>query len=588
MELPQHGLPGLAAVNDRNAWQSAWTPPEPLDAQPAATAQTLLGLAKSLIGDAPVTEAELQLLQTVPACADAAQLAALTQDIRAGQDPLGALFCRLFHATTRRPEGQTFTPEPVVRGMVNWALRQGRPVARLVDPGAGSGRYTLAGLRAFPDAEAVAVEKDPLVAILLRANLAAAGLTHRATVLVGDYRELSLAPVPGPTLFIGNPPYVRHHDISPGWKTWYAYCLAHAGLKGSQLAGLHLHFFLKTRQLAAPGDFGVFVTAAEWMDVNYGQALRDMLTDGLGGTEIHVVAPELQVFEDAMVSAAITCFAPGSSLDRDRDRERDPATAVRKAEAAATALPSLPSLPLRFQSIQAPGELLTLPPGREVARETARQERKWSMLLRGGRPPRQPGQMELGELFQVSRGQVTGLNRVWVHSSAAPALPDAYLVPTITDAADISTAPGQEIHSLDRLRRVVCLPRDLAPLPAAHRRAIETFLAWARQQGAQDGYIARHRKPWWHVHLREPAPIVMTYMGRRPPAFAFNAAGARLINVAHGLYPRQPLTDAQLRRLVQWLNANVSIDAGRVYAGGLTKFEPSEAMRILLPRDLLE
>ncbi len=552
---------------------------EPLHTPPAATAQALLGLAKALIGDAPVTEAELQLLQTVPACSDAATLAALTQDIRAGQDPLGAMFCQLFHATTRRPEGQTFTPEPVVRGMVNWAQRQGRPVARLVDPGAGSGRYTLAGLRAFPQAEAVAVEKDPLVALLLRANLAAAGLAHRATVLVGDYRELALAPVPGPTLFIGNPPYVRHHDISPGWKTWYAYCLAHAGLKGSQLAGLHLHFFLKTRQLAAPGDFGVFVTAAEWMDVNYGQALRDMLTDGLGGTEIYVVAPELQVFEDAMVSAAITCFAPGLWTQ----------TASATATATATGTGTASVAPaLRFQSIQAPADLLTLPPGREIPREAARQERKWSLLLRGGRPPRRPGQMELGELFQVSRGQVTGLNRVWVHSSAAPPLPDAYLIPTITDAADISTAQGHEITSLDRLRRVVCLPRDLAPLPAAHRRAIETFLDWARQQGAQDGYIARHRKPWWHVHLRDPAPIVMTYMGRRPPAFAFNAAGARLINVAHGLYPRQPLTEAQLRRLVQWLNANVSIEAGRVYAGGLTKFEPSEAMRILLPRDLLE
>ncbi|MBB3196849.1 class I SAM-dependent methyltransferase [Roseateles terrae] len=534
--------------------------PNALDLEPSATAQTLLALAKALIGDAVVTEAEQQLLQTVPACEDAAQLQALTKAIRRGDDPLGALFCRLFHATTRRPEGQTFTPAPVVQGMVNWALRQGRKVTRLVDPGAGSGRYTLAGLRAFPEAEAVAVEKDPLVALLLRANLAAADLSHRAAVLVGDYRELSLAPVDGPTLFIGNPPYVRHHDISPGWKTWYAYCLTHAGLKGSQLAGLHLHFFLKTRQLAVPGDFGVFVTAAEWMDVNYGQALRDMLANGLGGTEIHVVAPELQVFEDAMVSAAITCFSPEAT----------------QADA-----------PLRFQSIQAPAELLTLPPGREIPRETARQERKWSVLLRGGRPARQPGQMELGELFQVSRGQVTGLNRVWVHGPGAPALPEAYLVPSITDASDISAAPGQEIGPLQTLRRVVCLPRDLAPLPAAHRRAIDTFLAWAQSQGAHEGYIARHRKPWWHVHLRDPAPIVMTYMGRRPPAFAFNAAGARLINVAHGLYPRQPMSEAQLRRLVQWLNANVSIEGGRVYAGGLTKFEPSEAMRILLPRDLL-
>jgi adenine-specific DNA-methyltransferase len=544
-----------SAVKD----QTAWTPPEAPERQPVATAQTLLGLAKALIGEAPVSEAEQQLLQTVPACADAALVKATLTGIRAGKDPLGALFCTLFHATTRRPEGQTFTPEPVVQGMVGWAHRQGRPIARLVDPGAGSGRYTLAGLRAFPDAEAVAVEKDPLVALLLRANLAAAGLTHRATVLVGDYRELSLAPVNGPTLFIGNPPYVRHHDISPGWKTWYSYCLAHAGLKGSQLAGLHLHFFLKTRQLAVPGDFGVFVTAAEWMDVNYGQALRDMLADGLGGTDVFVVAPELQVFEDAMVSAAITCFEPGHAQAH-----------------------------LRFRSIQNPDQLRALPAGRDVARDTARRESKWSILVRGGRPPRRADQIELGDLFQVSRGQVTGLNRVWVHSDKAPPLPEFCLIPAITDAADISSAPGQEIRTLECLRRVVSLPRDLSGLPAAQRRAIDTFLEWARQQGAHEGYIARHRKPWWHVHLREPAPIVMTYMGRRPPAFALNAGGARLINVAHGLYPRRPLTETQLRRLVQWLNANVSTEAGRVYAGGLTKFEPSEAMRILLPRDLLD
>jgi hypothetical protein len=79
----------------------------------------------------------------------------------------------------------------------------------------------------------------------------------------------------------------------------------------------------------------------------------------------------------------------------------------------------------------------------------------------------------------------------------------------------------------------------------------------------------------------------MTYMGRRPPAFALNKAGAQLINVAHGLYPREGKTDAQLLQLVSWLNRNVSQADGRVYAGGLTKFEPSEAMKILVPETLM-
>jgi len=75
----------------------------------------------------------------------------------------------------------------------------------------------------------------------------------------------------------------------------------------------------------------------------------------------------------------------------------------------------------------------------------------------------------------------------------------------------------------------------------------------------------------------------MTYMGRRPPVFAVNGAGARLINVAHGLYPLAPLKAEAIEKLVGWLNCNVSQNLGRTYAGGLTKFEPSEAMKIKVP-----
>lgn len=37
--------------------------------------------------------------------------------------------------------------------------------------------------------------------------------------------------------------------------------------------------------------------------------------------------------------------------------------------------------------------------------------------------------------------------------------------------------------------------------------------------------------------LKEPAPVLCTYMARRPPQFTLNLCGARHINIAHGLYP---------------------------------------------------
>jgi hypothetical protein len=86
------------------------------------------------------------------------------------------------------------------------------------------------------------------------------------------------------------------------------------------------------------------------------------------------------------------------------------------------------------------------------------------------------------------------------------------------------------------------------------------------------------------VALRAPAPILCTYMARRPPAFVRNLCGARHINIAHGLYPREEMPDALLDALAAFLRENVAQAAGRTYAGGLTKFEPKEMERIAVPR----
>lgn len=522
------------------------------------TMSAVMGVVAALMPKRGVTALERTVLDGFKPTKDKTLLTAVAAAVQAGEDPLGDAYCRINSPESRRGRGQTFTPDFVVQGMLTWVRRQRKSIVRLVDPGAGSGRFTLAGLRAYPKAEAVAAEMDPTVALILRANLAAAGFADRAEVRVGDFRDLELPAIKGTTLFVGNPPYVRHHDIHRDWKEWYSRTLRRFGHDGSQLAGLHLHFFLKTLELGSPGDLGCYVTAAEWLDVKYGQALRQLLTNGLGGKDVFVVDPEVQIFGDAMVSAAITGFSHGS------DR-----TEVRFAEVASEA------------------QLRKLAAGTPVAVQAAKAEPKWSFLVKGGRAAKPEGFVELGEMFKVSRGQVTGLNRVWVASPGAPDLPSRFLVPVIADSTDITAAQGV-IENSKALKRLVCLPRDFMDLARAERSAVERFLAWARSQGAHETYIAKHRNPWWSVTTKPAPPIVMTYMGRRPPAFAVNKARAQLINVAHGLYPRneRDFNESQLARVVTWLNENVQQADGRVYAGGLTKFEPGEAMRILVPGEL--
>jgi hypothetical protein len=545
------------------------------------------------------------------------EISQVRSQILAGEDPLGEAFCRLRGPAQRRPSGQTFTPAPVVQGMVGWAARTLVP-ARVVDPGTGSARFLAAAGRCWPETALKGAETDPLAAMIGRATLAAAGMAGRAGITLGDYRSLRLAPAAGPTLFVGNPPYVRHHQIPAGWKSWLRSAAASQGLAASGLAGLHVHFFLATALHAMPGDAGVLVTAAEWLDVNYGSLVRSLLLGPLGGQSVHLLDPAVPAFTDAAATTAITCFRPGdrpASLRLRRvDRLADlgelvggtavPAPVLRAASRwtplVGPAVPEAGAAPQNaWEAGGATQDAWEAGAAAENAREAgaatqdaweagaaAENAREAGAGARAagatGRVRLPTGQVELGELCRVHRGQVTGANKVWVTAGNPVGLPGRFLFPAVTRASELFRAGGT-LATAARLRSVIDLPADLGELAPAELALVTRFLAEAEAAGAAASYIACHRKPWWRVRLRAPAPILATYMARRPPAFVRNLAGARHVNIAHGLYPREPLPLAALDGLAAYLRRSVTPGQGRTYAGGLTKFEPGEMERLLVP-----
>lgn len=518
-----------------------------------ASEAELTAVALALIGDTSGLSMAEQ--HVVARCERRALSASLLANTRAAitrrEDPLGDAFTAIRSPAARRKAGAVYTPGAIVDSMLAWAQMQGTP-ARVIDAGAGSGRFLLAAGAQFPRAQLVGIELDPVAALMLRANLAVHQLDARATVLVADYRTAPVRAAIGKTLFIGNPPYLRHHGIGQPWKNWYAAAAAGFGVRASTLAGLHLHFFVRTIQLARRGDFGAFITSAEWLDVNYGDALRRLLGARLGGVALHVLEPAAMPFADVLTTAAITCFRVGHRPTS-----------------------------MRVRSVPTIEALNGLSAGVRVPWTELRQAQRWSVIVRPAAPP--PAQfIELGDLCRVSRGQVTGSNSIWIAGDHATGLPKCVLKPTVTKARELLAA-GSALTAADRLKHVVDLPVDLDELGATERRAVDRFLRWAKASGAADSYIAKHRRTWWSVRLYEPAPIICTYMARRPPAFVRNLCDARHLNIAHGLYPREPLPETALLGLQAYLRNNVSISAGRTYAGGLTKFEPGEMERLHIP-----
>lgn len=471
-------------------------------------------------------------------------------------DALGVAFCKENSPQSRRPEGITLTPQFIVEQMLEEVVRRNPDVQRIVDCGAGTGRFSIAAAKAFPNAQIVAVEYNAKLAALLQENLALSGIADRVTIVMQDFRDLVLQPIAGRTLYIGNPPYVRHHEISPAWKSWYQKSMKAMSVKASQLAGLHLHFFAKAIACSCPGDLVFFITAAEWLETKYGRSLRELILAKASKSEITVVDARVPIFEDAMTTSTLTLLEVGKPKDTVAIRQVETLAALQHPKGFA-----------RFDT------------------SACQRAERWTDLLR---PPYEviglSDSIQLGDVLSVHRGQVTGMNSVWVSGAYQGPLPNSVCFAAVTCAKDLLSLPTARLENANALRRVIDLPAHLLDLDKIEQLEVNEFLMWAKSRSAHTGYIASHRKPWYRVGLRAPAPIVMTYMARRPPRFVRNVCGARLINVAHGLYPKVPIPDDMLDLLVDWLNSNVSTNSGRTYAGGLIKFEPGEVMRLRIPR----
>jgi adenine-specific DNA-methyltransferase len=474
----------------------------------------------------------------------------LRSAIRDGDDPLGNSYVQTLGVDARRRAGTYYTSGAIVDAMVGWAFE--RHVDRFIDPGCGSGRFSVAAVKRDRGIAVVAIDSDPVATLIARASLAAMG-ARRARVLNGDYLTARIPRIDGRSAFVGNPPYVRHHRLASATKRRGAALAMRLGYRVSALAGLHALFYLATlAKHGRNGDVGSFVTSAEWLDTRYGSILREIFVNGLGGSALALFDAQARPFDDAMTTAAIATFELG--------RNEPSARIARIADAR-----------------------VDLSAGVALPRSTLAASQRWSELTRGTRTVK--SRQRLGSLFRVSRGQVTGANDFFVmpRERARARGIERFCVPVIASAKEIFGCGGV---LRDDGERFVAL--EIGSETRIHEH--EHLLAYLREgeaAGIHARYVSGKRRPWYCVRYPRP-PAVATYMARQPPCFALNPDGLGLLNIAHGLYPRSAMSERELHEAIERLNSARYgfAGGGRTYHGGLEKFEPREMENLALPRRL--
>ena len=460
-------------------------------------------------------------------------------------------------ANGAKEKGAYYTPDPVVRSLLSWAVRN--PEDRLLDPSCGDGRF-IAG---HPNS--VGIELDTF------ATPAAMHRAPNAMVHESDFFEWARNTEERFECAAGNPPFIRY-QLFKGVQRQRAIALcAELGATFSKLTSSWPLFLVVTAHLLHRGGRMAFVVPAEIGHAPYSAPLIDYLIKHFDHLQIVAVRKKLfpKLSEDCWL-----LYADG----------KGGSTSHIKLSAQE-----------RFTFCEMPPTGTT-----SVNVETWRNS--WNKRLRPFMLPAaarnlyerlasDENSLRFREFAQVNIGYVSGANDFFhLRPSEVEKLriPNSCLQTTVRNARalpPVQVNPSTVSRWLREDQKMLLLHlRKEQKLP----KSVQAYLRTSQALQAAEAFKCRTRNPWYVVPDVKIPDFFLTYMSGRRVAFVQNAARCACTNSLLAVLLKDK---AMLPRIQEALRSGVfqfscEIE-GHPLGGGMLKLEPREAGNILVPSEIV-
>jgi adenine-specific DNA-methyltransferase len=442
---------------------------------------------------------------------------------------------RVSSASARKELGAFYTPDTTASSIARWAIRTGAEI--FLEPSVGRGALLKAAIIRARELGSYEPLSRPLACDIDRDALKALEneLGESVEFYTGDFLELDAATCRKFDVIIANPPFTRNHSIDVYRRKTLRERFAIEGP-----AGIWAYFLAHSMNFLVQGGRIASIVPGSALFTQYGDAFLQRMCGSFLAVKVYQLA-ERPVWTGGAEERGAVILAEGYRDGASRKYVKR-----------------------------------VWPPSSDAIYEHSCELQPYRDLTSASRP--------LGDLASVSIGAVTGCNSVFLLSEderVAFGLSLKDLTSTVSRARHVEgiTITREDLARLarDGQKTWLLTPRSIDSRGTPVRKRLAKL---TKDQRRSTCWMNK-RTPWWRIEAGSDCHGVFTYMNERGPRLALTAAKITCTNTLHRVVFNPIISDVEkLAAALTFISTFGQLAGeviGRVYGGGVLKFELTEA-----------
>ena len=441
----------------------------------------------------------------------------------------------LSSATARKQLGAFYTPDLTAASLARWAIRTG--VESVLEPSVGRGALLKAAIIRSRELRPFGGLNQPLACDIDSATLEAlkSELWEGVDFYPGDFFELDPATLRKFEVVIANPPFTRNHSIKPHRRKTLR---KRFGVEGP--AGIWVYFLVHAMEFLLPGGRIASIVPGSTLFTQYGALFLRRLCGSFSSVNVYQLADRPSWGGGADERGAVI-LAEGYG--------HGPCENYLKG---------------------------IWPPSSEQIYQHSLELRAYRDLISASKP--------FGDIASISIGAVTGRNSIFLlteEERTALGLSLEDVTSTVSRARHVEgiTITREDLIRLarDGQKTWLLTPSSLEDRGTPSRKRLARITKHQRRSTCW----MNKRNPWWRVETGSSCDGVFTYMNEHGPRLALTTPKIICTNTLHRVVFRSMVSETEkLAAALTFISTFGQLAGeviGRVYGGGVLKFELAEA-----------